>query len=89
MFKLKRAQCTNCLLCMQACTWAHESPLQSLAYSRIRIEDDWPEVKTIGVCVVLLLGFFVFAMPFPSQALDRLASDRDEVRSGTDAVLLA
>ncbi|MCG8509528.1 MAG: 4Fe-4S binding protein [Rhodospirillales bacterium] len=51
MFKLKKALCTNCLLCMQACSWAHERPHQSLAFSRVRIEDDWPVVKTIGVCV--------------------------------------
>ena len=50
MFKLDRKKCTNCKLCVQACAWQHEQPLQAPAYARIHIKDDWPDVKAIQVC---------------------------------------
>lgn len=51
MFKLKKSNCTYCRLCMLACTEAHQHGLQSVKQARIMIEDDWPEVGGIHVCV--------------------------------------
>ena len=51
MFKIDKKLCTHCRLCMQACSWAHERPYQSPAYARIRVEDDWPGVAAIHVCM--------------------------------------
>ncbi len=51
MFTLKKSSCTYCRLCMLACTAAHEPGVQSVKMARIHIEDDWPEVRGIGVCV--------------------------------------
>lgn len=51
MFKIKKSSCTNCRLCMLACTAAHEPGVQSVKQARIHIEDDWPEIGGIHVCI--------------------------------------
>ena len=51
MFKLKKRQCTNCRLCMLACTTAHYPEVQGTKLSRISIGDAWPEVGSINVCI--------------------------------------
>lgn len=51
MFKLKRSACTNCRLCMLACTAAHNQGKQSVKLARVHIEDGWPEMSTIQICV--------------------------------------
>ena len=51
MFKLQKSDCTNCRLCMLACTAAHEPGMQSAKLARIHIEDAWPEIGGIHVCV--------------------------------------
>jgi len=51
MFKIKKSSCTNCRLCMLACTTAHEPGLQSVKQARIHIEDDWPDIGGIHVCI--------------------------------------
>ncbi len=78
MFKLQRGRCTNCLLCMQACAWAHERPQQGLAFSRIHIQDDWPEVKAIQVCVACAKKPCIPACPEDALAWDGyLKLDKD------------
>ena len=51
MFKIKKSSCTNCRLCMLACTAAHEPGLQSTKQARIYIADAWPDVGGIHVCL--------------------------------------
>ncbi len=51
MFKIKMSSCTYCRLCMLACTSAHEPGVQSVKQARIHVEDDWPEIGAIHVCV--------------------------------------
>ena len=51
MFKLQKSECTNCRLCMLACTSAHEPGKQSPKLARIHIEDAWPEIGGIHVCI--------------------------------------
>ncbi len=51
MFTIKKSNCTYCRLCMLACTAAHEPGVQSVKPSRIHIEDDWPDIAAIQVCI--------------------------------------
>jgi Fe-S-cluster-containing hydrogenase component 2 len=51
MFILKKSKCTNCRLCMLACTSAHQPDMQSTKFARIHIEDAWPEASGINVCL--------------------------------------
>lgn len=63
MFKLKRSACTNCRLCMLACTSAHNPGIQSVKLARVHIEDGWPEMSTIQVCVPCREHFCITACP--------------------------
>lgn len=79
MFKIDKKLCTNCKLCMQACSWAHERPLVSPAYARLRIEDDWPEVKGVHVCMSCPKKSCIEACPEGALSFDgyvRLDRDR-------------
>ena len=51
MFKLTKRLCTNCRLCMLACTTAHFPDVQSPKLARISIGDSWPEIASINVCI--------------------------------------
>lgn len=51
MFKLTTSLCTNCRLCMLACTTAHQPDYQSVKLARLHIVDSWPDRQTIEVCI--------------------------------------
>ena len=70
MFKIKKSSCTYCRLCMLACTAAHESGRQSTKRARIHIEDDWPEVGAIHVCIACKQRFCIEACPEDALSWD-------------------
>lgn len=70
MFKLKRSVCTNCRLCMIACTSAHNPGVQSVNLSRVHIEDNWPEASGINVCVPCKDHFCIAACPEDALSWD-------------------
>jgi len=51
MFKIQKNLCTNCRLCMLACTSAHEQNIESTKLARIYIENNWPSASSIHVCM--------------------------------------
>jgi carbon-monoxide dehydrogenase iron sulfur subunit len=63
MFMLKKGKCTNCRLCMLACTAAHYPGVQSTKLARIYIEDAWPEVGGIHVCLPCKERFCINTCP--------------------------
>lgn len=70
MFKLKKSNCTYCRLCMLACTEAHQQGLQSVKQARIMIEDDWPEVGGIHVCVACKEQLCIMTCPEDALSWD-------------------
>jgi carbon-monoxide dehydrogenase iron sulfur subunit len=87
MFKLKKKSCTYCRLCMLACTAAHESGRQSTKRARIHIEDDWPEVGAIHVCVACKEQFCIKACPEDALSWGgRVVLDQDKCTKGYECV---
>lgn len=70
MFKLKKSNCTYCRLCMLACTEAHQQGLQSVKQARVMIEDDWPEVGGIHVCVACKEQLCIMTCPEDALSWD-------------------
>ncbi|WP_272699403.1 4Fe-4S dicluster domain-containing protein [Desulfovibrio sp. Fe33] len=79
MLKTRKTECTNCRLCMLACTAAHEPGLHSSKFSRVHIEDAWPEIGAIHVCVSCTKQFCIKACPSEALSWDgHVVLDRDK-----------
>ncbi len=55
---------------MLACTAAHNPGMQSVKLARVHIEDGWPEMSTIQVCVPCKEHFCITACPEDALSWD-------------------
>lgn len=56
---------------MLACTASHNPGMQSVKHARVHIEDGWPEMSTIQVCVPCKEHFCITACPEDALSWDK------------------
>jgi carbon-monoxide dehydrogenase iron sulfur subunit len=50
MIEINHSRCTECLICMEICSWTHFGE-STTKRARIRVEADWPKIPAINVCL--------------------------------------